>query len=178
MPRFSSALGLLEGTTHDLSDNPTTRRDPIRKCGSTAQRLGFNYFAVSAGYCISQSNDVNDYRYIPSSICDNGVGGYINGYFVMDVYEITNMQAFQDSAGIFIHPSSTIDLSSSDAELLTSTRLAENSMFSTATVPVASNAPHDVFLAGSSATNTLPLTELSILFLSFLSLVAIFAVVK
>ena len=86
----------------------------------------------------------------------------------MDVYEITNMQAFQDSGGIFIRPSSTIVLSSSDAELLTYIRLAENSMLSTATVPVVSNTPHDVFLARSSATNTLPLTELSI-FISFIS---------
>ena len=54
-------------------------------------------FAVSVGYCISGSNRLSDYQYVRSSFCDNGDGGYISGYFVMDVYRIQDQQRFLDS---------------------------------------------------------------------------------
>ena len=100
VPRFSNRLGLLEGLTEDLSDDPRTRTNPIRKCGAGAQEFNFNLFAVSTGYCISGSNRLRDYQYVRSRFCNNGVGGFIFGYFVMDVYEIVDTQVFQDSAGI------------------------------------------------------------------------------
>jgi len=98
VPRFSRALGLLEGLTPDLSDNPFTRTDPIRKCGQAARNFSFTLFAVSAKYCISGSNRLSDYQYVETTFCRDGVGGYVSGYFVMDVYQIVNIQSFQDSA--------------------------------------------------------------------------------
>lgn len=97
VPRFSSNLRLLEGETPELSDDPRTRENPIQKCGTTAQLFNFRIFAVSVGYCISGSNRLSDYQYISNSFCDNGDGGYVSGYFVMDVYQIQDQQRFLDS---------------------------------------------------------------------------------
>ena len=98
VPRFSRALGLLEGLTPDLSDNPFTRTDPVRKCGQAARSRSFTFFAVAAKYCISGSNRLSDYQYVAATFCRDGVGGYSQGYFVMDVYQIVNTQTFRDSA--------------------------------------------------------------------------------
>lgn len=95
--RFSRRIGLLEGQTPDLSNDPLTRRDPIRKCGMGAQLFNYKLFAVSVGYCISGSNRRSDYRGTASNLCSNGVGGFINGNFLMDVYEIQDPEAFRDS---------------------------------------------------------------------------------
>jgi len=108
VPRFSRALGLLEGLTPDLSDNPFTRTDPIRKCGQAARNFSFTLFAVSAKYCISGSNRLSDYQYVETTFCRDGVGGYISGYFVMDVYQIVNTQTFRDSAAQIANPNGTI----------------------------------------------------------------------
>ena len=98
MPQFNHSLTLLEEMTPDLSDEPSTRTDPIRKCGQAAQDFSFNFFALSANYCISGTNKSSDYQQKQSTLCRDGVGGYSLGYFVMDVYQINNAQAFQVSA--------------------------------------------------------------------------------
>ena len=98
MPQFNSSLTLLEEMTPDLSDEPFTRTDPIRKCGQAAQSFSFIFFALSAKYCISGSNKLSDYQRKKSTLCRDGVGSYSSGYFVMDVYQINNAQAFQVSA--------------------------------------------------------------------------------
>ena len=95
--RFSRALGLMENLTPELSDNPTTRTNPIRKCATAAQQYSYRLFALSTGYCISGSNRRSDYQYVRSDTCRNGIGAYVSGYFVMDVYEIVNLQTFRDS---------------------------------------------------------------------------------
>lgn len=74
VPFGSQALRFLEGTTTDLSDNPLTREEPIRKCGSAAQRWQYEVFAVSVGYCISGSNDLGDYQFITTQLCQGGTG--------------------------------------------------------------------------------------------------------
>ena len=93
-------LGTLEGLTPDLMDDPFTRDQPVSKCGVAAQTLNFNLFGVTLGYCISGSNLLSDYQYVSSQLCRDGIGGYNRNYglFVMDVYEITSSQLFQDSA--------------------------------------------------------------------------------
>ncbi len=95
--RFSRALGLLEKLTKDLMDDPTTRTNPIRKCASAAQDYSYSLFALSAGYCISGSNNRLDYQYVRSEACRDGRGAFVSGYFIMDVYEIVNTRTFQDS---------------------------------------------------------------------------------
>lgn len=95
--RFSRRIGLLEGQTLDLSDDPRTRQDPIRKCGTGAQDLNYQLFAVSVGYCISGSNRRSDYTSTESNLCSNGVGALINGNFLMNVYEIQDPDAFRAS---------------------------------------------------------------------------------
>ncbi len=95
--RNSRALGLLERLTPDLQDNPTTRTQPLRKCALAAQQYSFDLFALSAGYCISGSNDIMDYQYVRSESCMDGKGAFVSGYFIMDVYEILDNQRFQDS---------------------------------------------------------------------------------
>ena len=107
MPRFSSTLGLLEGLTEDISDDPLTRTEPIRKCGQAAREFQYSVFAVSIGYCISGSNRVRDYQYVRAGICNNGIGGYSSGYFVMDVYAIVDVQTFQDSVEEILNPTPT-----------------------------------------------------------------------
>lgn len=94
-------LGTLEGRNRDLSDNPFSRTNPVSKCGLAAQNGSFFLFGVSLGYCISGSNRLADYQYVQSSLCRDGRGGYSRGYFIMDVFEISNQRSFMDSvAGI------------------------------------------------------------------------------
>ena len=90
-------LGTLEGRTRDLSDNPITRVNPASKCGVAAQTLNFRFFGVTLGYCISGSNLLSDYQYVQSQLCRDARGGYNRGFFIMDVYEVTNQQSFSDS---------------------------------------------------------------------------------
>lgn len=94
----SGRLGTLEGRTPALSDNPFTRQNPVSKCGIATQNENFFLFGVTLGYCISGSNNLQDYQYVTSGLCMNGRGGYSRGYFIMDVYEITSQQLFRDSA--------------------------------------------------------------------------------
>ncbi len=74
-----------------------TRTNPIRKCASAAQDYFFRLFALSIGYCISGSNNLDDYQYVCSEACRDGKGAYVSSYFIMDVYEIVDTQTFQDS---------------------------------------------------------------------------------
>ena len=69
-----SDLFFLEGTTEDLSDNPRERQDPIRKCGNAAQLYNFEVFALAVGFCISGSNNVREYQYIETDVCEGGIG--------------------------------------------------------------------------------------------------------
>ena len=78
MPAYSNVLFFLEGTTAELTDNPLYREEPIRKCGTAAQLFGFNIFAVTVGYCISGSNDLENYQTVSSSLCQGGEGTSIN----------------------------------------------------------------------------------------------------
>ncbi len=96
VPSYSTELGLLEGLTEDLTDDPLTRPDAVQRCAKAATELGYSIFAVSIGYCISGSSNVDDYKYVRSSICNNGIGGYSRGYFGMDVYEIMEAEQVHD----------------------------------------------------------------------------------
>ena len=92
-------LRLLEGSTPELSDNPFTRTDPKAKCSVAAEMFNLRFFGVTVGYCVSGSNTLSDYQYIESTECQGDRGAYNrnNRFFVMDVYEITDMSAFMDS---------------------------------------------------------------------------------
>lgn len=116
----------MEKLTSDLSDDPTTRQNPIRKCAQAAQIYSYRLFAISIGYCISGSNRLSDYQYVRSEACREGRGAFASGYFIMDVYAITNTQTFQDSIA---------ELSTTTAADITT---------------VASNASVDSMLTGSS----------------------------
>lgn len=96
IPSHSTALGLLEGLTTDLMDDPLTRTNPVQRCAKAAKELGYTLFAVSVGYCISGSSDPVDYQYVRSSACNNGIGGYTRGYFSMDIYEIAEHEVVHD----------------------------------------------------------------------------------
>ena len=92
---------------------------------------GFNIFGLSVGYCISGSNNPDDYKdfYYPG-YCSDGNGGvfYVGSYpyFFMDVYKIVDASDFTTSADEAIladaspsaSPSSspTVDTEASDSE--------------------------------------------------------------
>ncbi len=83
---------LLEGQTSDLTDDPIRRIDPVQKCGKAATDLGYSVFAVAWGYCISGSSSVTVYTQLPANACSNGNGGYHRGAFLMDVYEVPEIE--------------------------------------------------------------------------------------
>lgn len=104
----SGRFRILEGLTADLSDSPFTRQNPVGKCGfaaaSGAAGTEYTIFGVTLGYCISGSNTLSDYQYVSSGLCQDNRGGYNQGYFIMDVYEI--------NPEIFLSPSETTTLES------------------------------------------------------------------
>lgn len=113
-------LGSLEKRTTELSDDPFTRTFPVSKCGVASQDGNYNYFGVTLGYCISGSNLLSDYQYVSSQLCRDGRGGYNQGYFIMDVYQITNQQSFSDSVFISqnptVAPTGDSDMANSSAQ--------------------------------------------------------------
>ena len=113
VPSTSAILELLEATTPELSDNPLNRTEPVAKCGLAAIKQRYEYFGVSIGYCISGSNNIEDYNnsnsYYPGW-CNDGVGEvYYSGshtYYFMDVYKVTDVSSFNASADSAISPDS------------------------------------------------------------------------
>ena len=97
VPSSSATLKLLEGTDSEVLDDPFTRTEPIRKCGSASLRADHTVFGVTLGYCISGSSEITDYQTYKLDVCQEGVGRYYSGYFFMDVYSIFNVNNFQDS---------------------------------------------------------------------------------
>ena len=96
-------MKLLENTIPELSDEPSTRTQPVAKCGLGATKHGFDTFGVSVGYCISGSSDTTDYTiYHYPGYCSEGNGGIyyagIYAYFFMDVYKVLNVSYFTASA--------------------------------------------------------------------------------
>ena len=166
VPKFSNSLSLLEDTTEELMDDPLQRTDPIRKCGRAAQQQGYNYFAISVGYCISSSNSIHDYQYVLSNLCNHGIGGYSGGYFVMDVYHITNMQLFKDSADI-IEPAS---ITTTNTILLPSVFPGENDVL--VTVPSKADFPNED--DGSHSSSVTSVSTSSVLLASFISLIILY----
>lgn len=86
VPAYSTVLFFMEGLTSELTDDPLRREDPIRKCGSAAQMFGFDAFAVTVGYCISGSSDVEDYMTYPSTLCQQGIGEGFDYSVSLSVY--------------------------------------------------------------------------------------------
>ena len=86
--------------TRDLSDSPTSRTEPVRKCGTASLDQGNTYFSLGGeGICFSGSNQISDYiGGGESQSCSDGRGNYFGGQFVMDVYHIDDAIAFQDSS--------------------------------------------------------------------------------
>ena len=98
--RLSSLnLDLYEDTTPNLSDDPFNRTEPVRKCGTVVLKDGYTIFALGLGMCCGGSNNLEAYTSAGESIvCQEGSGGYFGGYIAIDVYMITDIQSFQDSA--------------------------------------------------------------------------------
>ncbi len=117
----------MEQIASQLTDEPTTRTDPVRKCGIAVLSLGYRVFALTAGgYCISGSNRLPLYQYSRSQLCVNGRGGYNNDTesFVLDVYVITNRQMFDNSAAEITNGNSIeTEMSSIDATVANPTAL-------------------------------------------------------
>ena len=76
----------------------------MRICGTSALSLGYNAFALTLGYCISGSSDPINYQTVSGDICREGKGGYIYGYFFMDVYVVNDVQSFSDSVFDILNP--------------------------------------------------------------------------
>ena len=90
---------MFEKMTTDLSDSPTSRTEPVRKCGSASLDQGNTYFSLGEGICFSGSNQISDYiGGGESQSCSDGRGNYFGGQFVIDVYHIDDVIAFQDSS--------------------------------------------------------------------------------
>ncbi len=85
---ISSLVTSIESKTPHLHDYPPLRENPVETCAKAAQSLGYRYFGIALGFCISGSNDVSHYVQIRAiNLCQNGKGGYYRGFF-MDVYQI------------------------------------------------------------------------------------------
>ena len=105
VPNFATPLQLLEGINPELSDNPFTRVDPIRKCGQGAVESGFDAFSLAEQICISGSSTLRHYEtFEADGFCSDGVGGYAFGLYFMDVYELFDIPNFADSAGFVAPP--------------------------------------------------------------------------
>ena len=92
-------LKMYEKLTADLSDSAMTRTEPIRKCGSASLSKGNTYFSLAEGMCFSGSNQISDYTGDGESrSCTDGRGNYFGGQFVIDVYQIDDAIAFQESS--------------------------------------------------------------------------------
>ena len=94
-----SRLKMYEEMTKDLSDSADSRTEPVRKCGSASLSQGNRYFSLAEGMCFSGSNQISDYTGAgESSSCSGGHGNYFGGQFVIDVYHIDDVIAFQESS--------------------------------------------------------------------------------
>ena len=92
-------LEMFEQTTEELSDSPITRTEPIRKCGTASLDRGNKYFSLAEGMCFSGSNHLSDYTGDGESrSCSDGLGNDLGGQFVIDVYQIDDVIAFQESS--------------------------------------------------------------------------------
>lgn len=91
-------IGSFENSSPQLNGEPTERERPLSMCGYTAFSNGYNIFGLSfGGHCITGSSRIHDYQYQPSGLCRHGKGGYYEGWYIMDVYEITNQKSFKNS---------------------------------------------------------------------------------
>lgn len=70
----------------------------VQNCAARTQVYGYTKFAVIAGYCISGSNNAEDYNSRPSTWCLNGQGRYIYRRYFMDLYKITSPSQSGDVA--------------------------------------------------------------------------------
>ena len=90
---------MYEKMTTDLSDSPTSRTEPVRKCGTASLDQGNTYFSLAEGMCFGGSNQISDYIIGgESQLCSDGQGNYFGGQFAIDVYHIDDVIAFQDSS--------------------------------------------------------------------------------
>ena len=79
--------------------NPVNRPEPIRQCANVALNNGYNYFALANGMCFGGSNKPEDFVADgESGICQNGLGNYFDGRFMIDVYHIEDVMTFQASS--------------------------------------------------------------------------------
>lgn len=97
IPSVVQNLRLLENETPDLSDSATTRTKAVEKCGLGAIQFHYNAFSVALGFCISGSNNTNEYTQSPGFFCADGKGGLFDNAVYMDVYKIENPQAYSDA---------------------------------------------------------------------------------
>ena len=91
-------ITLFESATELLSEDPSNRREPVKRCGSVARQGGHTHFALALGMCYSGSDNLADYTVAgESKACNKGRGNLADGYFSIDVYNITDSTAFQES---------------------------------------------------------------------------------
>lgn len=116
--RYAYNLLSLEGATEDLTDNYQNRTQPVRKCGQAAREYNYTTFSIINGYCISGSNDTDDYTVFGASDnCQNGTGDIreVEAYslrygryrvtlYSMDVYRISNVVSFDTSVEAILSP--------------------------------------------------------------------------
>ena len=132
--RYAYNLLSLEGATEDLTDNYQNRTQPVRKCGQAAAEYNYATFSLVNGYCISGSNDTDDYTVFGASDnCQNGTGDIreVEAYdwrygryrvtlYSMDVYRISNVVSFDTSvANILSSPEDSSSAAASTLKLST-----------------------------------------------------------
>lgn len=94
LPR--STLDIYENTVPDLQDSNINRSEPIRKCATVALDKGYTYFALAEGLCFGGSDNINDFIGDgESGVCENGLGNYFGGKFMIDVYHIEDVMTLK-----------------------------------------------------------------------------------
>ncbi len=87
-------LKSLEGSTTDLSDDPKTRTEPVRKCATKAVQDGYKVFALVAGSCHSGVSSLEEFTAgNQSNLCTE-----LDVAVAVDVYNVTDLQAFKETA--------------------------------------------------------------------------------
>ena len=98
---LKGAVEYLEETSEHLTEDPSNRTEPIRKCAQSAHSINRPYFILALGLCYSGSNELQSYfdnEGVESGVCRNGTGNYYGSTLIGDVYYIEDDDKFEASS--------------------------------------------------------------------------------